>query len=290
MSRSLLFVATVIAVPAGLAMAADLPSRKAPPAPAPLPASVVFDAPSVYAWNGFYVGDHVGYGWTNSKTFSYDAATGLNPDNRSLAAGGVVSGLQAGYNLRLSTNVIGGLEVDADIAGISGKRYENNAANTQIQSLEQTRTNAIGTARMRLGYLVRDNLLLYATGGLAFRSLTNWRTQYATGVSAGAAAPFVTFPVSTSKWWSAPMGWTLGGGVEWAFDPKWTLKAEALYMGWERDTSIDGLVQPSLFSYTPAGATKSVIRKTTSGTVVARVGVNYQFGWGDSPAAVAAKY
>ncbi len=287
--RRVFLIASAVCASGGIANAADLPSRKAPPPPPPV--SVVYAPPSIYAWSGFYVGDHVGYGWANSSTFSYDAANGANPDKRGLNSSGLVSGLQVGYNLRLSTNVVAGVEVDASIAGINGHRYVNNAANTQTMSFERTRTSGIATARLRLGYLLRDNLLLYATGGLAIRNLTSWRTQYATGQALGVAPPFSTFPVSTSKWWSAPLGWTLGAGVEYAFDPRWTVKAEALYMGWPGDTNVDFLQQASLFSYNPNGPTKNVIRKTTyGGTVLALIGVNYQFGGGAAPATVAARY
>jgi len=279
-------VAVAASVSSGVVFAADLPQRTEPPPPPP---SVIYDAPSSYAWNGFYLGDHVGYGWTSSTTSLYDAATGLNPDRRGLDSRGVLSGVQAGYNLRLSTMVVAGVEVDASLAGMTGNRYKNNSTNTEIESLEQTRTNAIGTARLRLGY-VMNNVMFYATGGLAVRNLTNWRTQYATIQPAATAPPFVAGPVSTSKWWSAPIGWTVGAGVEWAFAKQWTLKGEALYMGWASDTSIDSHVLPSVYGYFPATATKSVIRRTTSGTFIAQLGVNYQFGWGDAPAAIAAKY
>lgn len=68
----------------------------------------------------------------------------------------------------------------------------------------------LGTVRGRLGYAA-GNVLFYGTGGLAYTRLSG-------------------FGVSTTA-----TGFAVGGGIEWAFAPQWSVKAEYLYYRLERD-------------------------------------------------------
>src|ERR687894_2642692 len=91
------------------AMAADLPSRRAP---APMMAAV-----PVFTWTGFYVGVNAGYGWQNNDnnssifvpagTFvSAPAASGTvtfaDDDGEGFVGGG-----QIGYNYQMGSFVLG---------------------------------------------------------------------------------------------------------------------------------------------------------------------------------------
>jgi outer membrane immunogenic protein len=67
-----------------------------------------------------------------------------------------------------------------------------------------------GSVRGRLGWAI-DRTLFYATGGLAFAEL-----QY-TYVSANTV--FESFKDTRT-------GWTIGAGVEHAYTPNWTIRAE----------------------------------------------------------------
>jgi opacity protein-like surface antigen len=96
-----------------------------------------------------------------------------------------------------------GVEADiqyADLGGEanwSGYRYRFNAGNDQY----------FGTVRARAGYAV-DRMLIYVTGGLAYGGMS-------------------------SNWWggdNSATGWTIGGGVEYAFTNNWTAKIEGLYI------------------------------------------------------------
>jgi len=89
--KKLLLTSAALAVLTGSAFAADLPTKKAPPAP-PAPAPV---------WTGFYAGVNAGYGWSREKdkgaapTVSLGLPSGENesptalPPSASAAAAGV---------------------------------------------------------------------------------------------------------------------------------------------------------------------------------------------------------
>jgi outer membrane immunogenic protein len=60
-------------------------------------------------------------------------------------------------------------------------------------------------------------------------------------------------------------GYTLGGGLEWAFTPTWSLKTEYLYVD---------LGDQTLSGSGPAGTYTS---RTESDFHTARIGLNYKF-------------
>ena len=74
----------------------------------------------------------------------------------------------------------------------------------------ETRSDFLATVRGRAGY-AWDRVLFYGTGGVAFGDIQ-------------AAAGGLPFDVS------APVGWTVGAGVEYAFLPGWTAKVEYLFV------------------------------------------------------------
>jgi len=111
------------------ANAADMPVRplyKYQPAPAP-----------VFNWTGFYVGAHVGYGFSDD-------------------ADGFAGGFQVGYNWQFSRNIVFGVEAD-----ITGTDMNGTPAGLPFH------IDYLGTARARLGY-TWDRTMLYGTGGFAF--------------------------------------------------------------------------------------------------------------------------
>jgi outer membrane immunogenic protein len=108
---------------------------------------------------------------------------------------------------------------------------------------------------------VAPQLLLYATGGLAFGQVDDTVfTTYAPGFGP------LSFPGSSSD---TRVGWTIGGGAEWALTQNWTVKAEYLYFDLG-DTTITA---------NPAAANPPFqIRSTHDLTgSIARLGVNYKF-------------
>jgi outer membrane immunogenic protein len=205
-------------------LAADMPI-KAP----------VYKVAAPFSWEGLYAGVHAGYGWDNYKivdagTFPVQTAT-LHPS-------GGLGGFQIGYNGYLAPSWVLGTEIDFSFADIKA----NGITSPSVLSVT-TKTDFLGTARARLGYAM-DRTLLYVTGGMAWAH-----------VKANEATLFF-----------APdayhVGWTLGGGLEYAFDPRWSMKVEYLYA--------------DLGSYNNAVGGFPRSTELTLSTV--KAGLNYRFG------------
>ena len=75
-----------------------------------------------------------------------------------------------------------------------------------------TRTDVQGSIRARVG-IAWDRVLIYGTGGAAFAGFTN---NYA----------FDDLTETDSK---TRAGWTVGGGIEYAVTPNWSIGAEYRY-------------------------------------------------------------
>lgn len=165
--------------------------------------------PGEVAWQGLYLGASIGGGWGTS-TQNYDragdhGAASLDP------AGGLVA-LNAGYNWRFSDNWVAGVEGDFGLMNVSQGAttvFDGHVWSTDYGPFW-------GTARARAGYLVTDDLLAYATGGLAMASIDD--------TSIG------NTPGETATESGMRMGFVIGAGAEYALDERWSLKAEYLYM------------------------------------------------------------
>ncbi|WP_166301964.1 outer membrane protein [Bradyrhizobium sp. 2S1] len=80
-----------------------------------------------------------------------------------------------------------------------------------------------GTVRSRIGFVPAERLLIYATGGLAYGEVKTNITNSE------------VFSTGLSRLWlgnnsDIRVGWTAGGGLEYAFPGNWTLRGEYLYV------------------------------------------------------------
>ncbi|MGA2493768.1 MAG: outer membrane protein [Roseiarcus sp.] len=156
-------LAALMAGVASSAMAADLPTRKAPPAPAQ------YYAPPAFSWTGFYVGVNGGWGG------------GTGGGDLGSPTGGLVGGT-VGYNYQIG-QFVAGLEGDWDWADIN----KSGAIGSTSYS---NKIDQLVTARVRAGYAI-DRALLYVTAGYAGAedkvsvptafSSTDWRSGGAVG-------------------------------------------------------------------------------------------------------------
>ena len=273
--------AASMALLCGGAFAADLPVRSAAPAP-------VVMAP-IFTWNGFYVGINAGATIGDSTvsaiptgTFLTDPAAVQYVAMYTSSAGsddtGFTGGVTLGYNWQAGSFVFG---VEADV------NFRDNDSTTRFTTLAippvlnnvnkvfATGGDWFGTARARLGFSA-GRALFYVTGGLAFGD-SSARVAYDNDlIGAGAYA----WAGSNSD---TRFGWTLGGGLEYAFTNNWSLKAEYLYvdLGSETFTLVNAPANP-IQGFT--------MRATYDDRFhVVRAGLNYRFGGGYS-APVVARY
>ena len=147
--------------------------------------------------------------------------------------GDFLGGGQIGYDWQLGEDRLGharfvvGLEADIQAeagAGVGGTLANAapgafNAANAITGNVSASEhLDYIGTARVRAGYLLKPNLLLYATGGLAYGQ-AELTTQTSLLAIDGSGAPLGSAFGST-RYSNMLVGWTAGGGFEWMFHPQ----------------------------------------------------------------------
>ena len=297
--KALFNVMTAVAVVsmATTAFAADLPSQKAPPAPAPAP-----------MWKGFYIGLNAGGLWGNNSSITANTyPTGpLAQTNAAYWAlgngaiggtskGGFIGGAQVGYNWQpglLNNNLVFGFEADIQgVASGNGNRSASSAYTVGTQTLISSTTangnlQFLGTVRGRLGYLAMPNLLIYGTGGLAYGGVSFNATNYVNAFAASGAQNWTA--VGNTNYSNVNVGYTGGGGVEWMFMPNWSAKIEYLYYDLG---DINAQLDSGLFALAQ-GVTTQPFRSTSySGRVngnLVHAGVNYHFN--SAPQPVVAKY
>jgi outer membrane immunogenic protein len=247
MKKLLLATTAVLALAANTAGAADLgkPVYKAAPPPV------------AYSWTGWYWGVNIGYSWgreTNDwTTFGVTAS-------ESQKMNGVIGGFQSGFNWQTGIWVIG-MESDFQATGQKGSTTYG------VPGLNVTAEHKLpwlGTARSRIGVLPSENVLLYATAGVAYGQVKSSYTLNAPG------------PVAAFNFKDTRAGWTAGVGVEGAFGGGWSAKLEYLYVDLGKNTSD--------FSVVGVGVVSSIDSRVTDNIV--RVGLNYK--WGGAP--IVAKY
>jgi outer membrane immunogenic protein len=225
-----------------LLVASVTPALAADPVEAPAPGTLVAQAPPMMfdMWSGWYAGANLGLAFdASSYTLSPSGCTTtsvvcgggptLNPlrsYSGNLNGSGFLGGLQAGYNWRFGSSFLFGAETDFDYDGmtsnttVSAPTLAAPLVGMGPHALNQSQTY-LGTARGRIGWLPSENWLLYATGGFAYGAMSS------SAVASFSSTPDAYAGRSNS---SIKTGWTVGGGVEAAIAPQWTVKAEYLYV------------------------------------------------------------
>ena len=244
---------------------------------------------SGYNWSGFYAGVHLGGITAPGAGFSdvgipvagAGAVAFTNAQAQALGGntGGVASlmgGLQLGYNWQLNRSYVAGFETDISFVARKSRSFSNQVfdaadgvfVNTRIAS--SSPIAYIGTVRGRLGYLLSDPLLLYVTGGLAYAEIDTSANLAATYPLSIVLPNGVGFGGRTMR-----AGYTIGGGVEYAFTQKLSLKLEGLYYDLGSATATT-----TFRSFNDGGVlvSSNTLSKTLDlNGAIARVGLNYKF-------------
>jgi outer membrane immunogenic protein len=239
---------------ASVASAADLPVK------APMYTKAPVVAP-LYNWTGFYIGLNAGYSWGRQDNDLVNVVTGVTEFSNSDHLNGFIGGGQIGYNWQVNQWVFG---LEADFQG-SGQKGDGTffiaavpgivAAGTPASTFNYTdKLDWFGTVRGRIGYAMgaTGNWLPYVTGGWAY----GHGEISGTTTSLGVATSF-----SGSQDYS---GWTVGGGVEWAFLNNWSAKVEYLYIDFGDGPTV------------PVSATRDIVSGKMTDNIL-RAGLNYKF-------------
>jgi outer membrane immunogenic protein len=171
------------------------------------------------------------------------------------------------------------VEADADATGLHG----SSASATRtfgppilLATVNQTVTVNFGhvdwmaSFRGRAGFAV-DRALFYVTGGAAVAGIGGSSTTVVNGP--GIAIPAGTFTASnvgsTTVW-----GWTVGGGIEWAFSQNWSVAGEYRYTDFGNRGIAFNI--PSGLAAAPIFATGTSSSRLTVEQATFRL--NYRFG------------
>lgn len=187
----------------GAASAADLPIYPS--------SGVLPGMPSLYSrthiWTGLYVGVNAGGAFGNFS--SNGTFGGLLADLGSVSASGFIGGGQVGGQMQYQHFVFG---VEGDFQG-SSQDHSDTFGTLGFPVTVSESMPWFATIRGRFGWAMSD-VLLYGTGGMAI-------------VDGKISASALGLTASTE---TSHIGWTAGGGVEWAFAPHWSAKVEYLYL------------------------------------------------------------
>ncbi len=266
MLRTILISGLATALLGGAALAADLPTKKAPPAFVP--------PPPVVSWTGFYIGVNGGYAGDQFKyPFSGYLDDGADPiinggGSADLTSSGFLGGVQAGYNYQFATSWVGGIEADIDATSITGKVSVGAGGVYDVDlpwsasAAAKSEQSYLGTARLRLGYLITPQFLVFGTGGLAYAQV---KTSADLGYNIDGDSGAFSWSKNTTH-----TGWTVGGGAEYKINNNWSFKTEYLYVDLGTQTLLSGGGGDDPYTY----AYSLKIHPTDN---VVRAGLNYTF-------------
>jgi outer membrane immunogenic protein len=237
--------------------------------------SVASAAPlPVYSWAGWYIGGNTGWVGSERNITNTGTDTGTNglgtalrqgniPASVDLSNNGFIGGGQIGYNWQAG-NWVYGFEADFD-----GASAESSTTVTQPPNIAHgggatfnRELDWLATIRGRIGITATPSFLLFATGGLAVGQ---------TKIGNFVFCPMCPQPVDTiNQNTNTSAGWTVGAGAEWMFAPRWSLKAEYLY--------VDLGSHSSTITAAYAGPNTSTLTSTFRDSEnIVRGGINYHF-------------
>jgi outer membrane immunogenic protein len=234
------------------AFAADLPMPAPPPR---APAAYVPIAPP-FSWSGIYVGGNLGAAWNHGTVSDANGLGFTLPSKTAVFTGGG----QIGANYQFGAAVVG-VEGQFDwlinqnntSAGVLVPNGTPGGFDTvNVGSQNRWLTTATG----KVGFAA-DHWLFYGKGGWAWVGNSN----------------FTVNDVTTGQTFSSGShsnnGWTVGGGIEWAFAGPWSARVEYDYV---RLSSNSFTVPP------PSPIAGDVFTTANRNIQMVLFGVNYRFG------------
>lgn len=242
---------------------------------------------------GMYIGVNANYGIGNKNVASfynsyvnqpaYNLIRNIYADSvTNNNIGGVLTGVQLGYNYDLQNKFIAGIETDFEWSGIQSSTSKSASVistNTSLIGLGYSNTDNkvqwYGSSRLRLGYSL-SNLMPYVTGGIAYSLETTRDINYSTN------EPFPIFKSGSNS--SMLVGWAAGCGIELPINNYLTSKFEYLYTQFGSNNTSENTL-----SIAQDGVYADFARHNSNIDFhQMRVGLNYHFNAGEEK--IVAKY
>ncbi|WP_273756001.1 outer membrane protein [Bartonella sp. MM73XJBT] len=245
--KSLVTTSVVALISASAVQAADviIPHETAP----------VISAPT-FSWTGFYIGGQIGGFSSKIDLKDKDKDTSVFKD-LSPKISGLIGGFYAGSNFDLGNGIILGVETDMIWSGKKDVRLvtatgekDKDKTSTGEKDKDKTPTgetnvNPInvknssdqdivdvsegvgfkqkwaGATRVRIGFAAADRIMPYVAGGVAYTQLEAAYGQVKVGNK--------TFVAGSSDETATMVGFTIGGGIDFAMTDNVLLRAEYRY-------------------------------------------------------------
>jgi outer membrane immunogenic protein len=190
--------------------------------------------PAAFDWSGPYIGLNAGYAWTETEgSIHIPEGSVINDLGRGFVeevkhnktnADGFTGGLTVGFNHQVDNFVLG-IEGDANYLDVDGSGTKSSDFAGGVRLRDRVNGDFLATLRLRAGFAL-DQTLVYATGGVAYTDIEVERTL---DWAADTCPTVDGLNRCHSGDTSFDFGWTVGAGIEHAFDERWSIKAEYLF-------------------------------------------------------------
>jgi opacity protein-like surface antigen len=168
------------------------------------------------SWTGLYVGAQAGAIWGSQSWRYLSNGAAVSPGYAGWLGGG-----QVGYNLQMGNWLVG---LEGDLHGGNAKGGVS-CPNTFFFTCE-AKLNSLASLTGRLG-IIWNRAVFYAKGGIS-AGRVRAQTQFNANVPFNNGVPFGIVP-PTNGTTKTLVGYTVGGGVEFALTERWSAKAEYMH-------------------------------------------------------------
>lgn len=173
--------------------------------------------------------------------------------------------IDIGYNYRIQDSFLLGLEANISKSSFSDEKSQWSSVNSCYYN-SSTEYNNLSTATLKMGYIL-GSILFYARTGIGLSDISDtFSSTYASGAYVNGES------VGYLNSRNSSIGYAIGGGVEYAFNKNWSIKADYIKINFPTNT-VD-ITIPVRGGGTADGWIYDIFKHDLN---VVRVGINYNF-------------